>query len=64
MSEQENLEVARLAIASEAWITRGRVSGLDGRWPFNILLTFRDGKIASHEWFTDRDVAVAAARTA
>ncbi len=51
-------------VASGAWITRGRVSGLDGRWPFNILLMFRGGKIASHEWFADRDVAVAAARTA
>jgi ketosteroid isomerase-like protein len=51
-------------LASGAWITRGRVSGVDGRWPFNIILTFRDGKIASHEWFSDRDLAVEAARNA
>jgi ketosteroid isomerase-like protein len=30
--------------------------------PFSILFTFRDGKIAVHEWFTDYDAAVAAAR--
>jgi ketosteroid isomerase-like protein len=51
-------------LASGAWVTRGRVSGLDGRWPFSILLTFGDGKIASHEWFNDRRLAVAAARDA
>jgi ketosteroid isomerase-like protein len=30
--------------------------------PFVILFSFRDGKIALHEWFTDYDEAVAAAR--
>jgi ketosteroid isomerase-like protein len=30
--------------------------------PFVILFSFRDGKIAAHEWFEDRDDAVAAAR--
>jgi hypothetical protein len=47
-----------------AWITRGRVTGLDGRWGFNIVLALRDGKIVLHEWFTDRERAVAAARDA
>ena len=46
------------------WNTRGRLSGVDGRMPFVVLLTLRDGKIASLEWFTDREVAVAAARGA
>ena len=49
-------------VASGAWLTRGRVSGLDGRWAFNIVLTIRDGKIATHEWFTEREPALAAAR--
>ena len=30
--------------------------------PFVILLTVQGGKIASLEWFTDHDEAVAAAR--
>ncbi len=29
---------------------------------FSIRFSFRDGKIAVHEWFTDHDAAVAAAR--
>jgi ketosteroid isomerase-like protein len=49
-------------VASGAWLTRGRVSGLDGRWAFNIVLTIRDGMIATHEWFTEREPALAAAR--
>ena len=49
-------------VASGAWLTRGRVSGLDGRWAFNIVLTIRDGKIVTHEWFTEREPALAAAR--
>ncbi|MET0835714.1 MAG: nuclear transport factor 2 family protein [Thermoleophilaceae bacterium] len=48
--------------ASGAWITRGRASGIEGDLPFVILLTLRGGKIASLEWFTDHDEAVAAAR--
>lgn len=46
------------------WNTRSRLSGVDGRMPFVVLLTLRDGKIASLEWFTDRELAVAAARGA
>ena len=49
-------------IGTGAWTTRGRLSGVDGRMPFVVLLTLRDGKIASLEWFTERDRAVAAAR--
>jgi ketosteroid isomerase-like protein len=49
-------------VASGAWITRGRASGIEGDLPFVILLTLRGGKIASLDWFTDHDEAVAAAR--
>jgi ketosteroid isomerase-like protein len=49
-------------VGSGAWVTRGRASGAEGRMPFTILFSFRDGKIAVHEWFTDHDAAVAAAR--
>jgi ketosteroid isomerase-like protein len=63
--EIESLEsYGERVVATGAWNTRGRASGVDGRWPFTILLTMRDGKIASHEWFTDRALAVAAARAA
>jgi ketosteroid isomerase-like protein len=44
------------------WRTRGASSGVEGTMPFVILFSFRDGKIALHEWFTDYDEAVAAAR--
>ena len=49
-------------VASGAWVTRGRASGIEGDMPFVILLTLRAGKIAVLEWFTDHDEAVAAAR--
>jgi ketosteroid isomerase-like protein len=68
--ESSDMEVESLesygdrVVASGAWHTRGRVSGLDGRWGFNIVLALRDGKIVLHEWFTDRERAVAAARNA
>jgi ketosteroid isomerase-like protein len=63
--ELEKLESHRdRVVASGAWITRGRASGVSGRMPFVILLTIRDGKIASLEWFTDHNAAVAAAREA
>jgi hypothetical protein len=75
MSEQENLAIARLAMERPRWhpaedgamalgLTRGRASRLDGRWGFNIVLALRDGKIVLHEWFTDREGAVAAASDA
>ena len=51
-------------VASGAWVTRGRASGIEGEMPFVILLTLRAGKIASLEWFTDHGEAVAAARAA
>ncbi len=51
-------------VASGAWNTLGRASGVGGQMPFVILLTVRSGKIASLEWFTDHDSAVAAARDA
>jgi ketosteroid isomerase-like protein len=68
--ESSSIELEKLEchdgriVASGAWITRGRASGVSGSMPFVILLTIRDGKIASLEWFTDHNVAVAAARDA
>jgi ketosteroid isomerase-like protein len=49
-------------LASGRWMTRGATSGVEGEMPFTILFGFRDGKIAVHEWFTDYDAALAAAR--
>ena len=49
-------------LAAGTWRTRGATSGAEGTMPFVILFSFRDGKIALHEWFTDYDDAVAAAR--
>jgi ketosteroid isomerase-like protein len=51
-------------VASGAWKARGRSSGVEGEMPFVILVEVRNGKIASFEWFTDHDDAVAAARRA
>jgi ketosteroid isomerase-like protein len=51
-------------VGTGTWLTRGRASGAEGRMPFAILFTLRDGKIAVLEWFTDHDAAVAAARGA
>ena len=63
--EVEGLEsVGERVVGTGAWNTRGRVSGVDGSMPFAILLAFRGGKIASHEWFADSEVALAAARSA
>jgi hypothetical protein len=41
---------------------RGRASKAGARSVF--FLAFKGGKIASDEWFTDRELAVAAARDA
>jgi ketosteroid isomerase-like protein len=49
-------------LAIDAWISRGRASGIDGRMPIAVIFTVRDGKIALHEWFMDHDSAIAAAR--
>jgi ketosteroid isomerase-like protein len=49
-------------VATGAWITRGRSSGVPGTMPFVILFTLRDGKIAVHEWCSDYDAALAAVR--
>ena len=63
--ELERLETfGRRVVASGAWVTRGRASGVSGRLPFVILLNIRDGKIERLEWFTDHNVAVATARGA
>jgi uncharacterized protein len=51
-------------IATGAWDARGRVSGVTGRIPITMLFTMRDGKIATVEWFSDHERAVAAARDA
>jgi ketosteroid isomerase-like protein len=66
--ESSRIEAERIeahgdhVVASGAWVTRGRASGIEGHMPFVILLTLRGGKIAVLEWFTDHDEAVAAAR--
>ena len=51
-------------VATGIWRNRGLTSGAEGMMPFVIVFTFRDGKIAVHEWFTDYDEAVAAACSA
>jgi uncharacterized protein (TIGR02246 family) len=51
-------------VAQGAWLSKGRLSGVDGRMPVDIMLTVRDGKIARVEWFADHESAVAAARDA
>jgi uncharacterized protein (TIGR02246 family) len=66
--ESSELEIRRLktfgdqVVSEGAWITRGRSSGLSGTMPATTLCRIRHGKIASLEWFTDYDAAVAAAR--
>jgi ketosteroid isomerase-like protein len=49
-------------LGTGTWKTRGAASGAEAEMPFTILFSFRDGKIAVHEWFTDYDAALAAAR--
>ncbi len=49
-------------LGTGTWKTRGAASGAELEMAFSILFSFRDGKIAVHEWFTDHDAAVAAAR--
>jgi ketosteroid isomerase-like protein len=51
-------------VAHGNWITKGRVSGMEGTMPIHIVFTVRDGRIARVEWFSDHDRAVAAARGA
>jgi uncharacterized protein (TIGR02246 family) len=68
--ESAELEIRRIetfcdrVVAEGAWNARGRSSGVSGAMPVTILCTIRHGKIASLEWFTDYDAAVAAARGA
>ena len=65
--QSAELEIGRLEIfgdrvvAEGAWNARGRTSGVSGSMPVNALCVVRHGKIASVEWFTDYDAAVAAA---
>ncbi len=66
--ESSQIEIASVetfgdkVVATGAWSTRGRSSGVSGTMPIVILFTLRDGKIAVLEWHTDHDAAVAAAR--
>jgi ketosteroid isomerase-like protein len=68
--ESVEVEVASIeshgdkVLGTGCWKPRGRVSGLGGDWPFAIVLTLRDGKIAVIEWFPDYETALAAARDA
>ena len=70
MWESAELEIKRmetfgdLVVAEGAWNTRGRTGGFSGSMPVTTLCAIRHGKIASVEWFTDYDSAVAAARDA
>jgi uncharacterized protein (TIGR02246 family) len=66
--ESAELEIARIetigerVVAEGAWNTRGRSSGVSGSMPVTTLCTIRRGKIASVEWFSSYDSALAAAR--
>jgi ketosteroid isomerase-like protein len=51
-------------VARGAWVSKGRVSGLDGRMPIHIVFTVRDGKIGRVDWCPDHEQAVAVARGA
>jgi ketosteroid isomerase-like protein len=51
-------------LGSGTWRVRGAASGAESTMPFAILFSFRNGKIAVHEWFDDYDAALAAARGA
>ena len=66
--ESAELEIKRIetfgdrVVADGAWNTRGRSSGVTGSMPSITICAIRHGKIASLEWVTDYDAAVAAAR--
>jgi uncharacterized protein (TIGR02246 family) len=66
--DSTELEIRRIetfgerVVAEGAWNARGRSSGVSGALPVIAMCTVRHGKIASVEWFTDYDTAVAAAR--
>jgi uncharacterized protein (TIGR02246 family) len=68
--ESAELEIQRIetfgdrVVAEGAWNARGRSSGVTGAMPVTTLCTVRHGKIASVEWFSSYDSAVAAARGA
>ena len=49
-------------LAIGTWRTTGRVSGVEGTLPIQIVYTVRDGRIIRLEWFADHDAAVAATR--
>jgi ketosteroid isomerase-like protein len=51
-------------VAHGNWVTKGRVSGVEGTMPIHIVFTVRDGRIARVEWYEDHARAVAAARDA
>jgi ketosteroid isomerase-like protein len=49
-------------VAHGCWRSTGRMSGVAGTMPIDIVFTVRDGRIARLEWFPDQQRAVAAAR--
>ncbi|HEX6582356.1 MAG TPA: nuclear transport factor 2 family protein, partial [Thermoleophilaceae bacterium] len=51
-------------VARGAWLSTGRMSGVEGTMPIHIVFTVRDGKIARVDWCQDHEQAVAAARDA
>ena len=46
------------------WITKGKDSGITLKTPMAAITTVRDGQIARHEFFIDRDEALRAAGVA
>ena len=46
------------------WITKGKDSGITLETPMAAITTVRDGQIARHEFFIDRDEALRAAGVA
>ena len=51
-------------VARGAWLSTGRMSGVEGTMPIHIVFTVRDGKIARVDWCQDHEQAVATAREA
>ena len=48
-------------LAIFVWVTRGKDSGITLETPMACLTTVRDGRLASHEFFLDREQAARAA---
>jgi ketosteroid isomerase-like protein len=61
--ETDHMEIfGDRVVVQGCWVSRGKLSGFDGRLPIHIMFTVRSGKIARVDWFPDHERAVAAAR--